>query len=1318
MAAGPSDAFVVKLNPAGTSLEYSTYIGGRGEDTGTGIAVDATGSAYVAGTTRSVDFPTADPIQATLRGPSDAFVLKLAGDGSLVYSTYLGGSGLDGAIRFGNILNGFGGFTVRIAVDAGGAAVVAGETFSTDFPTTAGAPQESLGGELDAFVTKIDSAGTTLLYSTYLGGSGFDKAEGVTVGSDGAAYITGPTSSVNFPITSGSFQSERNGDSDAFVTKVQADGTISYSTYLGGGTEEFGAGIAVDSDGGAYVAGSTSSSDFPTTPGGLAAEIPGGGFVTKLNPAGDALVYSTRLQGSSGATAIAVDGLGSAVVVGTTTSEEFQTAHPFQATLGGATDAFVARLSPLGTVFGYSSYLGGGSDDFAHGVALDAAGAAYVVGMTRSADFPVPADALQPVNAGAFDAFVTKIAPLVGVSVQLTDDPDPVALDSELTYTATIVNWGPDTAPAATLAITLSAPGTAESPDCASVDSTVTCAIVGLAAGQQRSFAVTIVPTETGVISASAEITVEDFPSDNPNDNADSEATTVARFADLAVTKSDDEPVMVGEILTYTLTVTNQGPHDATGVTLSDFLPTEVSLLSGDATQGTCTDTVCDLGSLAPGATVTVVFATHADVSGTFTNVANVTANELDPNPDNNFASEPTMVAPGPDEAPDLPPGRTLVGTGPLTQIAGELHEGNDVDLYRVCVTGDDFSATTVGGAAFNTKLFLFDGAGRGIVANHHDPTIFEPGSTIIGPVYTNGDPLTFTPGPHLLAISSAGNEPLDDEAVFIFEGGLITDLEAPFPGAGPLAAWTNEGGTSGAYTITLTGATFVSQAPCAEAPPDEAPDLAPGQTLEGTGPLTQISGELGDNNDVDLYRICITGDDFSAMTVDGASFDTQLFLFNDDGTGKAANDDDPAGFGGPSTIAGPTYTNGEPLTFAAGPHLLAITSFNNDPLDAAANPIFPGEDFSAIEAPVPGAGPLAAWTNEGSSSGSYAITLTGATFIGEAPCLEADLEVTKTDDGPVVVGETLTYTLTVTNHGPSDASDVVLGDPLPDGVTFLSATPSQGSCQATGVCLLGTIADDASATVTITVRADEAGTITNTATVAATEPDPVPENNTATETTFVQDAPPVGTGTLTVSVVGGDPDFTLDGPSDADFTLDPGESRTFEDIPAGVYTLTMTGLEDGLVVDAISCGAATLSVDLAARRVTFEIGDDPVTCRFTVSDADDDGYDDDPGGPGFDFDTPFDDAGQTGQPGPSPTVGDPTLAGVLAVTNTETSGGGPQGAAVPGDVAGQPAVGPVAGGELPRTGNDLLPIGLAAAFLLTGRTLSGLARRRRTRAA
>ena len=199
--------------------------------------------------------------------------------------------------------------------------------------------------------------------------------------------------------------------------------------------------------------------------------------------------------------------------------------------------------------------------------------------------------------------------------------------------------------------------------------------------------------------------------------------------------------------------------------------------------------------------------------------------------------------------------------------------------------------------------------------------------------------------------------------------------------------------------------------------------------------------------------------------------------------------------------------------------------------------------------------------------------------------------------------------------------------------------------------------------------------------------------------------------------MVGGDPDFTLDGPFDADFTLDPGQSATFDDIPAGVYTLTMTGLEDGLVLDAISCGAATLTVNLAARRVTFDFGGDGlVTCQFTVSD--DGGYDDDPGGPGFGFDSPFDDAGQTDQPDPSPT-GDPTLAGVLAATNTDTAGGGPQQApAVQGDAGDQPAVGPVAVGELPRTGNDLLPVGLAAAFLIAGRILSALARRRRTQAA
>jgi hypothetical protein len=203
---------------------------------------------------------------------------------------------------------------------------------------------------------------------------------------------------------------------------------------------------------------------------------------------------------------------------------------------------------------------------------------------------------------------------------------------------------------------------------------------------------------------------------------------------------------------------------------------------------------------------------------------------------------------------------------------------------------------------------------------------------------------------------------------------------------------------------------------------------------------------------------------------------------------------------------------------------------------------------------------------------------------------------------------------------------------------------------------------------------------------------------------------------------VGGDPGFSLDGPFDADFTLDPGESATFDDIPAGAYTLTVTALEDGVVLDAISCGSATMDVDLPARQVTFEIADDPVTCRFTVSDADDtyDTDDDDPGDPDFDFDfdTPFDDAGQTDPPNPSPTGGDPTLAGVLAATNTDTTGGATQPSAVLDDAANQPAMSPVAVDEVPRTGNDVLPIGLAAAFLLTGRTFSALARRRRTQTA
>ncbi|HUS07039.1 MAG TPA: SBBP repeat-containing protein [Bryobacteraceae bacterium] len=380
-------------------LTYSSYVGGRGIDAGTGIATDAAGNVYVCGYTESPDFPIAGAIQGRVRGV-DAFVMKLnsAGD-TLLYATYLGGSAYDAA-------NG-------ITVDANGSAIVAGRTGSSDFPTVS-AFQPVFGGGMDGFVAKLSPLGNTIVYSTYLGGAASDAANAVALDTVGNAYITGDTSSANFPTRAG-FQSINRGRSDAFGLKLNTAGSIQYSTYLGGMGDESGKSIAVDTAGAAYIAGNTTSPDFPV----LNAFQPnsGGGedaFVTKLSPTGSALVYSTYLGGSSGsvtypesANGIAVDSQGAAVVVGSTNSSNFPLQAPIQPLPGGTLDAFVTKLTPTGSALIYSTYLGGVGLDYANAVTLDASGQAYVTGGTNSINFPA-VNPLQPQVAGLYDIFVTK----------------------------------------------------------------------------------------------------------------------------------------------------------------------------------------------------------------------------------------------------------------------------------------------------------------------------------------------------------------------------------------------------------------------------------------------------------------------------------------------------------------------------------------------------------------------------------------------------------------------------------------------------------------------------------------------------------------------------------------------------------------------------------------------------------------------------------------------------------------------------------------------------------------------------------------------
>ena len=330
------------MNSTGSGLVYSTYLGGGNYDYGWGIAIDGSGNAYVTGYTLSTNYPiTAGAFLTTFGGNYDAFVTKLNSTGSgLVYSTYIGGGGSE--------------YGRGIAIDGSWNAYVTGNTQSTDYPITAGAFQTTFsGGSWDVFVTKLNSTGSGLVYSTYLGGSDFERGEGIAVDVSGNAYVTGVTTSTNYDITAGAFQTTFGGGTyDAFVTKLNSTGNgLVYSTYLGGSDFERGEGIAVDVSGNAYLTGNTGSINYDITAGAFQTTFGGGSwdaFVTKLNSTASALLYSTYLGGSSddSGPGIAVDGSGNAYVTGQTNSTDYPiTAGAFQTTFGGGgSDAFVSKL--------------------------------------------------------------------------------------------------------------------------------------------------------------------------------------------------------------------------------------------------------------------------------------------------------------------------------------------------------------------------------------------------------------------------------------------------------------------------------------------------------------------------------------------------------------------------------------------------------------------------------------------------------------------------------------------------------------------------------------------------------------------------------------------------------------------------------------------------------------------------------------------------------------------------------------------------------------------------------------------------------------
>lgn len=669
------------------TFTYSTLVGGSGNDSGYAVAVDASGSAYVAGATCSANFPTLNAVQSTYQGPAagtcpsfmdaqttvgSAFVSKLNPQGTaLAYSTYLGGSGVTGA--FG------------LAIDTSGDAYVTGISEAADFPTTLGAFQARCGEKTPAatryvaFATELAVSGSTLAYSTCLGGSHFasPSQRANTTGlaiqvHGGRMYLGGYTSTDDFPVTTGALQTASGGGADAFISEIDpanGGGTdLIYSTYLGGSGDEAssgqsqggGLGLAVDGSGVVYVAGGTYSTDFPVTSGAYQTALAGpsdplreDAFITKFDPAaatGHQLLYSTYLGGKAAPYAVAGNALGTdgaegvvlgppmpgstmptIYVGGVTTSADFPTTP-------GAVEAppifcadltcfgFLSRLNPAGggqTDLVYSTYVGAdGAGNQLHSVAVDAAsGNAVVAGWTLGSNFPMK-DPIQATcgcftsaNTYAADAWVAEIRP---------DATGSAA--SNLVFSTFVGGTGYD-----------AAHGVA-------VDSTGSIYITGETSGTGaagKKLPQIPFPTTPGAFQSTfaGGSTGGDFP-------VDAFVTKIA-FADLAVSASAPGSVKSHQTLTYTVTAANAGPSPVNAV-VRDALPKGVAFISASPgcsiSKGTPRVVTCAVGVIPPGSSVSLTVVAKAGSAGSVSNTITVDGNGADLTPADNAATVITTV--------------------------------------------------------------------------------------------------------------------------------------------------------------------------------------------------------------------------------------------------------------------------------------------------------------------------------------------------------------------------------------------------------------------------------------------------------------------------------------------------------------------------------------------------------------------------------------------------------------------------------------------------------------------------------------------------
>jgi hypothetical protein len=493
------NAFVTEIGGNPPKLIYSTYLGGNDSDQGSAIAVDSAGNAYITGSTTSSAFPTFNPIQPALAGVQNAFITELNSSGSaLIYSTFFGGSKQD--------------LGAGIALDSATDAYITGMTNSTNFPT-ANAYQRSLGSGAteNAFASKIAAGGTAIDFSTYLGGTNNDYAAAIALDSSGDAYVTGTATSTDFPVSSGAYQTAPGGDGDAFVTKFSSAGARDFSTFLGGSGTDQGFGIAVGSGGVAYIAGGTSSTNFPTTQNAAQPQLAGvpNAFMTEMNSTGTALVYSTFLGGSGGdqAFAIALDSSFNSYITGQTRSANFPIISAIQGALVGTANSFIAEFATGGSLT-FSTYYGGNGIDSGNSIAVDSSGNISVAGSTTSSNLVVSPN-VQPAYGGDGDVFYIKMSPAPSPTATF----NPISVDfgtwdqfeKSTPMTVTVTNYGGATLNISGITITGANTGDfAETNNCGS----------SVAVGAKCTVTATFTPQEGG--SRAANLQFADNAAGNP----------------------------------------------------------------------------------------------------------------------------------------------------------------------------------------------------------------------------------------------------------------------------------------------------------------------------------------------------------------------------------------------------------------------------------------------------------------------------------------------------------------------------------------------------------------------------------------------------------------------------------------------------------------------------------------------------------------------------------------------------------------------------------------------------------------------------------